>query len=124
MRNVTVIRLLAAILLVSLYSGGLRAQSPGTVQESHDRMPITTSSPEARALFDEGIVAWENLHIRKAMECWQAAIQKDPNFLLPHLYMLERTPDFDKQAAEQKKITAMMSSVTLDERLMAEWILA
>jgi tetratricopeptide (TPR) repeat protein len=126
MGKTIILRSVAAILLVNLYSGGLWAQSPGAApaQDGHDRMPITTSSPEARALFDEGIVAWENLHIRKAMECWQAAIQKDPNFLLPHLYMLERTPDFDKQAAEQKKITAMMSSVTLDERLMAEWILA
>jgi|SRR5215472_4743346 len=124
MRNVSVIRSVAAILIVSLYSAGLRAQAAGTAQGSHDRMPITTSSPEARELFEQGVVAWENLHIRKAMECWRSAIDKDPNFLLARLYILERIPDPDQQAAEQKKAGALMDSVTPDERLMAEWILA
>ena len=88
-----------------------------------DRMPITTSSPEARVLFDQGIVAWENLHIRQALQCWQAAIEKDPNFLLAHLYISERIPDPDQQALERKKVMGLMNSVTPDERLMAEWIL-
>ncbi len=86
-------------------------------------MPITTSSPEARSLFDQGIFAWENLHIRQALQCWQAAIEKDPNFLLAHLYISERIPDPDQQALELKKVMALMNSATPDERLMAEWIL-
>jgi tetratricopeptide (TPR) repeat protein len=124
MRKVSVIRWVAGLLLVGVCSAGLRAQSSGAGPDSHDRMPITTTSPEARALFEQGIVAWENLHIRKAMECWQSAIQKDPNFLLAHLYILERIPDPDQQEAERKKVAALIGSVTPDERLMAEWILA
>src|SRR5262249_49460440 len=88
-----------------------------------ERMPITTSSPEARALFEEGVVDWENLHIKNALKHWQAAIDKDPNFLLAHLYISERIPDPDQQAAERKKALALMDSVTADERLMAEWVI-
>jgi tetratricopeptide (TPR) repeat protein len=97
-----------------------QSPGPGPLPE---RMPITTRSPEARALFDEGIIAWENLHIPHALHCWQVAIEKDPNFLLAHLYISERVPDPSQQALELKKVTALMDSVTPDERLMAEWIL-
>ncbi|HKD78075.1 MAG TPA: tetratricopeptide repeat protein [Candidatus Angelobacter sp.] len=108
-------------LVLAAASHALVAQSPATA--APDRMPITTSSPEARALFDQGIVAWENLRIPQALQCWQKAIEKDPNFLLAHLYISERIPDPDQQAQELKKVTALMDSVTPDERLMAEWIL-
>jgi tetratricopeptide (TPR) repeat protein len=124
MRNGLICRLAAAIAVFTVFCAGLQAQSPVAAGSARDRMPITTTSPEARALFEQGIVAWENLHIRKALECWQAAVEKDPGFLLAHLYILERIPDPDQQAAEQKKVAALMGSVTPDERLMAEWILA
>lgn len=113
-------RIVPALVLAAA-SYALGAQSPATA--APDRMPITTSSPEARALFDQGIIAWENLRIPAALQCWQKAIEKDPNFLLAHLYMSERIPDPDQQAQELKRVTTLMNSVTPDERLMAEWIL-
>ena len=109
-------------LLAAAISAAAMAQTPKAGAGS-ERMPITTSSPAARALFEQGIVAWENLHIPQALQCWQDAIKKDPNFLLAHLYISERIPDPDQQAAERKKVLALMDSVTPDERLMAEWIL-
>lgn len=93
------------------------------VSPDKDRMPITTKSPEARAEFEQGVVAWENLHITKALEHWQKAIDRDPDFLLAHLYISERLPDPDRQASERKKVMALMDSVTPDERLMAEWVI-
>jgi len=105
-----------------MFSAVMWAQSPAPAA-GKDRMPITTSSPEALADFEQGVVAWENLHITKALDRWQAAIDKDPNFLLAHLYISERIPDPDRQAAERKKVEALMTSVTPDERLMAEWVL-
>lgn len=110
---------------VLVLAGGAYATAPQSPNPASapDRMPITTSSPEARALFDQGIIAWENLHIREALRYWQAAIAKDPNFLLAHLYISERIPDPDQQAVERQRVSALMDSVTPDERLMAEWIL-
>jgi len=74
-------------------------------------------------MFEQGVFEWENLHIKKALEHWQAAIEKDPNFMLAHLYVSERIPDPDRQATELKRIMSLMDSVTPDERLMAEWVL-
>src|SRR5579864_3678326 len=98
------------------------AQSP-LPAVGEGRMPITTNSAEARAMFEQGVFEWENLHIKKALEHWQAAIEKDPNFMLAHLYVSERIPDPDRQATELKRIMSLMDSVTPDERLMAEWVL-
>ena len=111
------------ILIFVLMSSVALAQAAGA-GETKDRMPITTSSPEARDLFEQGVVAWENLHISRALQNWQSAIEKDPNFLLAHLYISERIPDPGQQASERKKVLSLMDSVTADERLMAEWILA
>src|SRR5947209_5481413 len=121
-RNRLIFRCTIATLVFAAVSGLAVAQSPsgGPGQE---RMPITTNSPEARTLFEQGVVEWENLHISRALEHWQAAIEKDPNFLLAHLYISERIPDPGQQAAERKKVLDLMSSVTPDERLMAEWII-
>ncbi|HEV2992234.1 MAG TPA: tetratricopeptide repeat protein [Candidatus Angelobacter sp.] len=106
-----------------LFSNTVAAQAAGSSTES-GRMPITTSSPEARSLFDQGVIEWENLHITRALEHWQAAIGKDPNFMLAHLYISERIPDPDQQAAELKKVRDLMGSATPGEQLMAQWIIA
>jgi tetratricopeptide (TPR) repeat protein len=105
-----------------IFAVACAAQSPAAAPRK-DRMPITTSSPQALANFEQGVVDWENLHITKALEHWQAALDQDPNFMLAHLYISERIPDPDRQAAELKKAAALMDSVTPDERLMAEWII-
>ncbi len=113
---------LAVAALSVLISCVVWAQAPAAPAQK-DRMPITTSSPQALADFEQGVVDWENLRISRALEHWQAAIEKDPNFLLAHLYISERIPDPDRQAAERKKVESLMGSVTPDERLAAEWIL-
>src|ERR1700746_178850 len=104
------VRCILAGIILSIVGVGILAQSPVAASDK-DRMPITTKSPEALADFEQGVVAWENLHITKALEHWQAAIEKDPDFLLAHLYISERIPDPDRQAAERKKALALMGSV-------------
>src|SRR5437660_11053366 len=94
--NAYIFRPVIPILIFALISSAALAQAPGA-GAAKDRMPITTSSPEARALFEEGVVAWENLHISRALQNWQSAIEKDPNFLLAHLYISERIPDPGQQ---------------------------
>src|SRR5437016_3542529 len=121
-KSAPIYRFIVAVIF-SIVPGLAMAQSPAGAPGG-ERMPITTSSPEARNLFEQGVVEWENLHISRALEHWQAAIEKDPNFLLAHLYISERIPDPGQQATERKKVLALMDSVTADERLMAEWILA
>lgn len=108
-------------MIFSIAGNGL-AQSPLSVIKE-GRMPITTSSRQALVDFEQGVVDWENLHITKALNHWQAALDQDPNFLLAHLYISERIPDPGRQAAELKKAASLMDSVTPDERLMAEWII-
>lgn len=121
-KRAPVYRFIVATLIFSIVPGWAMAQSRAG-ESAGERMPITTSSPEARNLFEQGVVEWENLHISRALEHWEAAIGKDPNFLLAHLYISERIPDPGQQAAERKKVLALMDSVTADERLMAEWII-
>src|SRR5260370_12119441 len=85
-RNRLIRYYIIAAFVFTIISGLTAAQSLAGGPEN-DRMPITTNSPEARALFEQGVVEWENLHISRALEHWQGALEKDPNFLLAHLYI-------------------------------------
>src|ERR1700751_5266808 len=41
-------------------------------------MPITTSSPKARELYEKGMVDYENLYLERCNEDWRAAVKEDP----------------------------------------------
>src|SRR6185437_9238573 len=45
---------------------------------------ITTSSPQARAFFEQGLARMETLHWEAALSKWRDAAQVDPNFALAH----------------------------------------
>ncbi|HWZ43440.1 MAG TPA: tetratricopeptide repeat protein [Candidatus Saccharimonadales bacterium] len=120
--NTHPLRWVIPVIILIIVSSAGRAQTPGAAQ-ANDRMPVTTSSAEARALFEQGLHEWQDLRTPQALQQWQAAIGKDPNFLLAHLYVSEHISDPAQQAVERKKVSALLESVTPDERLMSDWLI-
>jgi TolA-binding protein len=47
-----------------------------------DKVPVTTSSDEARALYDEGLALADNLHFVEANAAFQKAVAADPGWAL------------------------------------------
>jgi len=58
-----------------------------------DTLSITTSSSEARVLYEAGLRAWETVQIDSALKRWRTAINVDPHFALGHLFLSYCTPD-------------------------------
>ena len=62
------------------------------VPRSHGKLPVTTTSAEARELFLEGRVLVERLHPLEARPKFERAVELDPNFALAHLSLANSAP--------------------------------
>jgi tetratricopeptide (TPR) repeat protein len=83
---------------------------------------ITTSRPEARKLFESGMLEFENEHINKALENWRTAIRKDPSFAVAHLFISEATFDPVEQQSERRRAKGLAGTVSPGEKLLITWL--
>ena len=87
---------------------GLALAAPGArAAETKGKIPITTRSEEARALYLEGRTAAEQLRLTDARELHRKAVEKDPSFALAHLALAQASNTaqefFDGVAAAVKQ---------------------
>jgi hypothetical protein len=89
-----------------------------------DRLPLTTSSPEAAKLFEEGLRFSYDIHIEQALAKWREAISKDPDFTQAwaHILLLTSDPVEAKQAAEKAQLASQHA--TPGEKLLTKWWIA
>lgn len=85
-------------------------------------MPVTTSSPKARDLYERAMEDYENLHLERANIGWRAAAEADPNFALAHLWIAFNDRNPDEASAAREKAKALAPKVTPGEQLMIQWI--
>lgn len=124
-----------AILLGMLVFGVLLASGPkcalGQTSPSapspagnSDRLPVTTSSPEAAKLFEEGLRFSYDFHVEQALGKWREATRKDPEFAQAWAYLLRLTNDpvEAKQAAEKAQLASQ--HVTPGEKLLVKWMIS
>lgn len=98
----------------------------GGAQAAHRRppklLPITTSSPEARKLFQHAMVNMENLRTEWALAGWRAAAKKDPNFAQAQILVAYLTQDPAEEIAALAAAKKLEPKVTPGERLLIEWL--
>ena len=82
----------------------------------------TTSRPDARKLFESGMVEFENEHINKALENWRTAIRRDPSLAVAHLFIAEATFDPAERQTERRRAKALAGTVTPREKLLIVWL--
>ncbi|MGE5497591.1 MAG: tetratricopeptide repeat protein, partial [Syntrophothermus sp.] len=78
------------LILSAFYSSSLSAQenqmpAKDRIQQSNDKLPVTTSSPEARQEYTQALNYLENSQIDKARSLFQEAIKADQNFALAYM---------------------------------------
>ena len=87
------VRLLAILVaLFALASCGQQEQSAseGAGETTiADKVPVTTSSDEARALYEEGLALADNLHFIEANEAFAKAVEIDPGFAMGYLRLAQ-----------------------------------
>jgi tetratricopeptide (TPR) repeat protein len=54
-----------------------------------EKVPVTTSSDEARAFYDEGLALADNLHFVEANEAFTRAVEADPGFAMGYLRLAQ-----------------------------------
>ena len=85
-------------------------------------MPVTTSSPKARDLYERAMQDYENFYLERANIGWRAAAAADPNFALAHLWIAFNSRDPQEASAAREKAKALAPKVTPGEQLMIQWV--
>ena len=92
----------------------------GCTTQKVDKVPITTSSQEARQLYLQARDLQERLQVQESRQYLQQAVEKDPNFAMAYLLMAPAQPTAKEFFQSLDKATALVENVSEGERL---WIL-
>ncbi|HKU19884.1 MAG TPA: tetratricopeptide repeat protein [Terriglobales bacterium] len=114
----------SVLVAVLLCSGAFAVAGQSTMARHHrsQLLPITTSSPAARMLFQKAMVNMEDLRTEWALAGWRAAARKDPNFAQSEILVAYLTQDPAEEMAALAKAKQLEPKVTPGERLLIEWL--
>jgi tetratricopeptide (TPR) repeat protein len=114
------------VLLASRPIHALGQTSPPTLSTAGnpDRLPISTNSPEAAKLFEEGLRFSHDTHVEQALGKWREATRKDPNFAQAWVYLLESTTDPAEAKHAAEKAQRASRHITPGEKLLVKWMIS
>ena len=64
-------------------------EGAATEMSRSEKVPVTTSSDEARALYDEGLALADNLHFVEANQVFAKAVEADPGFAMGYFRLAQ-----------------------------------
>ena len=106
---------LGVLLSVPLYAHHLQ---PGKTIS----LPVTTSSAKARALYEKGMVDYENLYLERCDDDWRAAVKEDPNLALAWAWIAFNSSNPEEVSAARAKAKELAPKTSPGEQLMIAWI--
>lgn len=91
-------------------------------QSATNSMPVTTSSAQARALYEKGMQDYENLYLERCNEDWRAAVKADPNLAVAWAWIAFNSSNPQEVSAAREKAKTLAPKLTQGEQLMISWI--
>jgi tetratricopeptide (TPR) repeat protein len=91
-------------------------------QSSTASMPVTTSSAQARGLYEKGMQDYENLYLERCNDDWRAAVKADPNLAVAWAWIAFNSSNPVEVSAARAKAKALAPKRTAGEKLMIAWI--
>src|SRR5271170_5760879 len=91
-------------------------------QSSAATMPVTTSSAEARSLYEKGMQDYENLYLERCNDDWRAAVKEDPNLAIAWAWIAFNSSNPEEVSAARAKAKALLPQISDGEQLMVTWI--
>ena len=91
-------------------------------QAAGTSMPVTTSSAQARSLYEKGMQDYENLYLERCNEDWRAAVKADPNLAVAWAWIAFNSSNPQEVSAAREKAKALAPKLTQGEQLMVSWI--
>ena len=85
-------------------------------------LPITTSSPQARELYEKGMADYENLYLERCNEEWRAAVKEDPNLAVAWIWIAFNSGNPKEISTARAKAKEIAPKLTPGEQLMIAWI--
>jgi tetratricopeptide (TPR) repeat protein len=85
-------------------------------------LPITTSSPKARELYEKGMVDYENLYLERSNADWREAVKEDPNLAEAWAWIAFNSGNPKEVNAARARAKALAPKLTPGEQLMISWI--
>jgi tetratricopeptide (TPR) repeat protein len=112
MKKRYVFTLLPVLLLVAL-----AIMLGGCGKKNEGKIPVTSSSNEALSEFLEGRTLSDNLRVTDAIEHFQKALGKDPNFAMAHLHLAQAAGTNKELFDHLKQAVTLSNKVSEGERL-------
>jgi len=85
-------------------------------------MPVTTSSAQAKALYEKGMQDYENLYLERCNDDWRAAVKADPNLAVAWAWIAFNSSNPQEVNLAREKAKATASKATPGEQLMVAWV--
>src|SRR5689334_15739061 len=85
------------LLCVAAIAGDVKSPTALARKTVPKRVPVTTSSPQARMIFEQAMVIFERFRINETLESLRAATKKDPAFAQAFILISELTSDPEEQ---------------------------
>jgi tetratricopeptide (TPR) repeat protein len=85
-------------------------------------MPITTSSVEARVLYEKGMQDYENLYLERCNDDWRAAVKADPKLAVAWAWIAFNSSNPEEVSAAREKAKSLAPTLTPAEQLMVAWV--
>jgi len=114
---ITLALLLTALASISCENVGTNADST-TANSDNGKIPITTSSAEARKEFLAGRDLTDRLLIQDSVQHYDKAISLDPNFALAELTRAQNSPTAKEFFDHLKKAVSLADKASKGERLL------
>ena len=120
MRTFVSSKTLALVCLVACVSAPVSAHH--LKKAASNSLPVTTSSPKARALYEKGMADYENLYLERCNDEWRAAVIEDPNFGLAWAWIAFNSGNPQEVNEARSRALEVAPKLTPGERLMIAWI--
>src|SRR6202140_2573012 len=91
-------------------------------QAATTSMPVTTSSAQAKALYEKGMQDYENLYLERCNDDWRAAVKADPNLAVAWAWIAFNSSNPQEVNSAREKAKAVASKATPGEQLMVAWV--
>jgi tetratricopeptide (TPR) repeat protein len=91
-------------------------------QSASNSLPVTTSSAQARALYQKGMQDYENLYLERCNDDWRAAVKEDPTLAIAWAWIAFNSSDPKEISVARDRAKFFAPKGTPGEQLMVEWI--
>ena len=86
------------------------------------KLPITTSSPQARNSFEKAMQEFEQYRVPETLQDLRAATKADPDFAQAFILLSRLTPDPGRTAKHAERAKHLAAKVSPSEQLLIRWV--